>query len=184
MVVLCAGSFTLIASSGLSRAAGKRESSSNGRLRGAAGRGLPLGLCRWVVRRWSAGNATGARGWSYRQKGASRHGQFAIRPDVVHVGMDTSMREIVCVVLQPGKDVPGHRLVPHQSSVSATRSRGTSPGNVPFQGCRGPSPLTTSKMPASRASPPGRHDGQSWRPQHVHAARLTSQLAALIGSRC
>jgi transposase len=34
-------------------------------------------------------------------------------PEVVHVGMDTSMREIVCGVLRPGHDVPAVERIPH-----------------------------------------------------------------------
>jgi transposase len=34
-------------------------------------------------------------------------------PDVVHVGMDTSMREIVCGVLHPGTDVPAVERIPN-----------------------------------------------------------------------
>lgn len=33
-------------------------------------------------------------------------------PGVVHVGMDTSMREIVCGVLRPGRDVPAVERIP------------------------------------------------------------------------
>jgi transposase len=34
-------------------------------------------------------------------------------PEVVHVGMDTSMREIVCGVLQPGREVPAVERIPN-----------------------------------------------------------------------
>ena len=35
------------------------------------------------------------------------------RPEVVHVGMDTSMREIVCGVSQPGREVPAVERIPN-----------------------------------------------------------------------
>jgi transposase len=34
-------------------------------------------------------------------------------PGVVHVGMDTSMREIVCGVLRPGMEVPAVERIPN-----------------------------------------------------------------------
>ena len=34
-------------------------------------------------------------------------------PGVVHVGMDTSMREIVCGVLRPGMEVPAVDRIPN-----------------------------------------------------------------------
>jgi transposase len=37
-------------------------------------------------------------------------------PGVVHVGMDTSMREIVCGVLRPGADVPAVDRIPNDEA--------------------------------------------------------------------
>ena len=48
------------------------------------------------------------------------------------------------------------RLAPHQFSASAATRMNTSPGKVLSRGCRGASSLTSSKMSASPASPPGR----------------------------
>jgi hypothetical protein len=67
------------------------------------------------------------------------------RPRKAHSGRNRSR--------SPSRGSGSARLAPHHSGASAARRRNTSPGNVSFLGCGGASPLSASKMSASRASP-------------------------------
>lgn len=70
----------------------------------------------WIVRRWCAGMQTGAGDGATGRREPAVMASLPSGPGVVHVGMDTSMREIVCGVLRPGQEVPAVERIPNDEA--------------------------------------------------------------------